>query len=277
MFNGTALGAVPSLPDAWTGAVTYTLQLYFDFSGYSDMAIGLGAMLGIRLPINFNSPYKATDIADFWRRWHMTLTRFFTSYIYMPLAVRSTRRHGIGTIDAPALAYMRTVAIPVLATFFLAGLWHGAGWNFVVFGLVHGTALCIFRGWRMAGLPVLPQPLAWAATMIVVITGMVLFRADSLGTALTILRNMVAGGGGFAGYAALPWIAALGAVALLAPNTQELMHRFPMSTDDVFIARGGRWRLEWRDNAAGIVAAALTFCIAVLSITRASQFLYYQF
>jgi alginate O-acetyltransferase complex protein AlgI len=105
----------------------------------------------------------------------------------------------------------------------------------------------------------------------------VLFRADSLGTALTILRNMVAGGGGFAGYAALPWIAALGAVALLAPNTQELMHRFPISTDDVFVARGGRWRLEWRDNAAGIVAAALTFCIAVLSITRASQFLYYQF
>jgi alginate O-acetyltransferase complex protein AlgI len=277
VFNGAALGAVPSLPDAWTGAITYTLQLYFDFSGYSDMAIGLGAMLGIRLPINFNSPYKATDIADFWRRWHMTLTRFFTSYIYMPLAVRSTRRHGIGAADAPALAYMRTVAIPVLVTFFLAGLWHGAGWNFVVFGLVHGTALCIFRGWRMGGLPLLPRPLASAATMLVVIAGMVLFRADSLGTALTILRSMVAGGGGFADYAALAWMVGLGAVALLAPNTQELMHRFPVSSDDIFVAGSGRWRLEWRDNAAGIVAAALTFCIAVLSITRASQFLYYQF
>ena len=95
----------------------------------------------------------------------------------MPLAVRSTRRHGIGTTDAPALALYEDRGHPGVVTFFLAGLWHGAGWNFVVFGLVHGTGLCIFRGWRMAGLPVLPQPLAWAATMIVVITGMVLFRA----------------------------------------------------------------------------------------------------
>ena len=277
VFNGAAHGAALSVADAWAGAVAYTLQLYFDFSGYSDMAIGLGAMLGIRLPINFNSPYKATNIADFWSRWHMTLTRFFTNYIYLPLAVRGTRRQRADAAGDPTLDYVRVVLIPVLATFLFAGLWHGAGWNFVVFGLLHGTALCIFRGWRMAGMPAPPKPLAWAVTMLVVVAGMVLFRADSLGTALAILRDMVAGAGSFTGYAALPWIVALGAIALFAPNTQELMHRFPISVDEVFVARGGRWRLEWRDDAAGTIAAALVFCIAALSITRASQFLYYQF
>ena len=276
VFNGAAHGAVLSVADAWAGAVTYTLQLYFDFSGYSDMAIGLGAMLGIRLPINFNSPYKATNIADFWSRWHMTLTRFFTNYIYLPLAVRGTRRQRADAAGDPTLDYVRIVLIPVLATFLFAGLWHGAGWNFVVFGLLHGIALCIFRGWRMAGMPAPPKPLAWAATMLVVVAAL-LFRADSLGTALAILRDMVAGAGSFTGYAALPWIVALGTIALFAPNTQELMHRFPISVDEVFVARGGRWRLEWRDDAAGTIAAALVFCIAALSITRASQFLYYQF
>jgi D-alanyl-lipoteichoic acid acyltransferase DltB (MBOAT superfamily) len=277
LFNGAAHGTSFSALDAWSGAVAYTLQLYFDFSGYSDMALGIGYAFGIRLPLNFNSPYKALDIADFWRRWHMTLTRFFTNYVYLPLAVRAGR----GPAVSATQRFLRAVAGPVLVTFLLAGLWHGAGWNFVVFGLVHGIALCIFYAWRKALMPALPRPLAWAATMFVVVVGMVLFRANDLTTAISVLGDMAGFGtasDAAPSYAVLPWIVVLGAIVLAAPNTQEIMHRFSVSTDDAADhVRIGRFTLEWREDTAGVVAAAMILCVAMLSITRASQFLYYQF
>ena len=232
----------------WAGAVTYTLQLYFDFSGYSDMAIGLGAMLGIRLPINFNRLIKPRTLpisgrvaipADAARRFFNDLS------IYLPLAVRSTRRKRVDAADDPTLeSRVRVVLIPVLATFLWASGTAPAG-NFVVFGLLHGIALCIFRGWRMAGMPAPPKPLA-AATMLVVVAGMVLFRADSLGHRARDPARHGSRAGSSTGYAALPWIVALGAIALFAPNTQELMTAFPSAStrSSSLVAAAGGWNGE---------------------------------
>ena len=158
---------------AWIGALAYTFQLYFDFSGYSDMAIGISLMFGIFLPLNFNSPYKATSIIDFWRRWHMTLSQFLRDYLYIPLG---GNRHG------RALRYVN-----LMITMLLGGLWHGAAWTFVVWGALHGAYLCINHAWnnygpeRSAALcarwPISPRLML---TFLPVVVAWVFFRADSM-------------------------------------------------------------------------------------------------
>src|SRR6195952_3334913 len=133
----------PTFDQAWLGALAYTFQLYFDFSGYSDMAIGISLMFGIFLPLNFNSPYKATSIIDFWRRWHMTLSQFLRDYLYIPLG---GNRHG------RTLRYAN-----LMITMLLGGLWHGAAWTFVVWGALHGAYLCINHAWKRFGPEVAPR------------------------------------------------------------------------------------------------------------------------
>src|SRR4029078_9582961 len=134
VFHLANIGVTPTFWEAWTGAFIYSFQLYFDFSGYSDMAIGLACLFGISLPINFNSPYKATNIIDFWRRWHITLSRFLRDYLYIPLG-----GHRLGS----GRRYANLVI-----TMLLGGLWHGASWTFVVWGGLHGVYLMINHGWR---------------------------------------------------------------------------------------------------------------------------------
>ena len=133
----------PTFDQAWIGALAYTFQLYFDFSGYSDMAIGISLMFGIFLPLNFNSPYKATSIIDFWRRWHMTLSQFLRDYLYIPLG---------GNRRGPVLRYVN-----LMITMLLGGLWHGAAWTFVVWGALHGAYLCINHAWNNYGPKVAPR------------------------------------------------------------------------------------------------------------------------
>lgn len=161
--------------EAWVGALSYTMQLYFDFSGYSDMAIGLGLMFNIRLSINFNSPYKSTSISDFWRRWHITLSNFLRDYLYIPLG--GSRRGEIRRYTN------------LLITMLLGGLWHGAGWTFVIWGGLHGLYLCINHAWRQLNKP-LPKFLAWTITFLAIIVGWVLFRAKNLPDAIEILQAM---------------------------------------------------------------------------------------
>lgn len=157
--------------DAWLLALSYTYQLYFDFSGYSDMAIGLGMMFGFALPVNFNSPYKAASISDFWRRWHMTLSSFLRDYLYRPLG--GNRRGALRTY------------LNLLITMLLGGLWHGAGWTFVIWGGVHGLALAANRFW--SGLNIrTPMAIAWLITFFFVVNAWVIFRAPDLRTALQI-------------------------------------------------------------------------------------------
>jgi D-alanyl-lipoteichoic acid acyltransferase DltB (MBOAT superfamily) len=208
-----AAGSVGFL-DAWRGAIAYTMQLYFDFSGYSDMAIGLAMMFNIRLPDNFNSPYKSLNIVDFWRRWHMTLSRFLRDYLYIPLG---GNRKGEGRRQ-----------LNLMLTMLLGGIWHGAGWNFAAWGAYHGALLTINHAWEKRG-TALPTWLARFATFIAVVVGWVMFRASSINVAADRLRSMA----GFAPASApppRPWSVVSGQVVILAallvfvavaPNTKQ--------------------------------------------------------
>ncbi len=162
--------------DAWITSLAYTFQLYFDFSGYSDMAIGAALLFNIKLPVNFNSPYKAVSIQDFWKRWHMTLTNFLTRYIYIPLG---------GSHKGPVRTY-----INILIVFFISGFWHGAGWTFIIWGMLHGFAMVINRFWSRAGFA-LPKWLGWFITFQFVNATWVFFRAPSVADAITVLKSMV--------------------------------------------------------------------------------------
>jgi len=171
-FDG---GEPLALFEAWGASLSYTLQLYYDFSGYSDMAIGAALMFNIRLPVNFNSPYKALNIQDFWRRWHMTLSRWLRDYLYIPLG---GNRRVAGRIY-----------VNLMATFVLGGLWHGAGWTFVLWGALHGVALCVHRLWSSCGIK-MPAPLALLSTFMFVNFAWVLFRAEDMATAQQMLQGM---------------------------------------------------------------------------------------
>ena len=171
-------GATLSTLDAWRGVLAYTLQIYFDFSAYCDMAIGVSRMLNIVLPVNFESPYKSLSISDFWRRWHMTLSRFLRDYLYVPLG---------GNRRGPARRYAN-----LMATMVLGGFWHGAGWTFLTWGLLHGSYLCVHHAWRAGpGRFVrLPAALSWAFTFLAVMVAWVFFRAADMRGALGILGAM---------------------------------------------------------------------------------------
>jgi alginate O-acetyltransferase complex protein AlgI len=262
--------------EAWVGAISYTFQLYFDFSGYSDMAIGLGLMFNIYLPINFNSPYKAISIIDFWRRWHITLSNFLRDYLYIPLG--GSRR---GTIRR---------YVNLMTTMLLGGLWHGAGWTFVVWGGLHGAYLCVNHAWRKLNLS-FPAWLGWTITFVAVVFSWVLFRATSFHdamemiAALTGIKGIVLPGNpqgklsflkelgwqiqGWKSFTYLPEIngsknlSLLVLVALMvfvtrSPNTQEILQTIKPT-----------W---WWAMAVGIVTS-----FSLLSLNRVSEFLYFQF
>jgi len=163
--------------EAWVASLSFTFQLYFDFSGYSDMAIGASLLFNIRLPINFNSPYKALDIQEFWRRWHITLSRFLRDYLYIPLGGNRIR---------PSRTYLN-----IFVTFLLGGFWHGASWMFIIWGALHGIALIINRAWQRLGLR-LPSVLAWLVTFTFVNVAWVFFRAKDMSAAMKVLGGMMA-------------------------------------------------------------------------------------
>ncbi len=182
--HGMTIGTLPTIYEAWCGALAYTLQIYFDFSGYTDMALGIALMFGIRLPINFNSPYKATSIIEFWRRWHITLSTFLRDYLYIPLG---------GNRNGKLRRY-----INLFATMLLGGLWHGAGWTFVVWGALHGAYLTLNHLWRelVAEQYLRPFPRWLGAlaggtlTFIAVVAAWVVFRSNDLAQASTLLKAM---------------------------------------------------------------------------------------
>lgn len=275
IFDATRDGATPSAFVAWSGALAYTFQIYFDFSGYSDMAVGLSKMFGIDLPLNFNSPYKSLNIIDFWRRWHMTLSQFLRDYLYIALG---GNRHG---------RIRRYVNL--LTTMLLGGLWHGANWTFVVWGALHGIYLVMNHAWQAVASrsPFSGGLVGRAAgvllTFIAVIVAWVFFRAESLDSATTMLGSMfglsAAPAQGstfsavFAGYAVPPdsleylgGLMSLGlAVAWLLPNSQELVETY---------------RAAIIRNSASIVGSAtvLVLLIAAINATRGvSEFIYFNF
>ncbi|MDT3536094.1 MBOAT family protein [Cronobacter malonaticus] len=172
---GFAPGVEHDFYSAWVTSLSYTFQLYFDFSGYCDMAIGAALLFNIWLPINFNSPYKSLDIQDFWRRWHITLGRYLRDYLYIPLG---------GNRCAVPRMYFN-----LFITFVLGGLWHGASWMFVIWGVMHGGALVVHRMWKNANLE-MPNALAWLITFLYVDLAWVFFRAHSVDDAMRIIKAM---------------------------------------------------------------------------------------
>ena len=232
---------------AWATSLSYAHQLYFDFSGYTDMAIGSAYLFNIVLPLNFNSPYKALNIQDFWRRWHMTLSRWLRDYLYIPLG---GNRYGDG----------RTY-LNLFLTFLLGGLWHGAGWTFVLWGAMHGAGTALHKFWQSFGIA-LPRWLAWFVTFNFVNVAWVFFRARDFDDAIKVLSGM-AGLNGFALGREVPntalWLSlAFMFVVVLAPNSMELRQKF--KPDRVFTA-----------------ITVVLILVALFSIDRVSEFLYFQF
>ncbi|HEY3990254.1 MAG TPA: MBOAT family O-acyltransferase [Acidobacteriaceae bacterium] len=288
------LGALP----AWIGVLSYTIQLYFDFSGYSDMAIGLARMVSIRFPMNFASPYKAANIIDFWSRWHMTLTRYVTVYLYNPMSLWVNRRRiakgkkvsrkGSATLGG----FTSMVAFPTMVAMILIGVWHGAGTQFLLFGLFHGVYLTVNHAWRIfskkpaIGPSMLRARINHAAsvllTLFCVIVGQVLFRADSTSGAFAMLASM-AGRGGLGLHALAPLakpvllLPPLFAAVWLLPNTQQILSHFG-SDEGTGPQPGvlGRWLL-WRPDMAWAVAMALALIACMAFMEDTSRFLYFQF
>jgi D-alanyl-lipoteichoic acid acyltransferase DltB (MBOAT superfamily) len=208
VFAGAAT-SVPTLIDAWHGALAFSFQLFLDFSAYSEMAIGLGLMLGVRFPDNFDMPYRATDLSAFWRRWHITLSQLVRDYLYIPLG---GSRHG-----------WRTYVVATLVSMGLCGLWHGAGWTFVTWGLMHGAGLVACRAWQRSG-RALPLPIAWALTMLFVLVGWVLFRSPDFGTAANMLQGLAGLGGAIGPTVTVrPILMGAFAASVLVPSTQRLV------------------------------------------------------
>jgi alginate O-acetyltransferase complex protein AlgI len=256
----------PSFDQAWIGALAYTFQLYFDFSGYSDMAIGISLMFGVFLPLNFNSPYKARNIIDFWRRWHMTLSQFLRDYLYIPLG---------GNRRGPMLRYVN-----LMLTMALGGLWHGAAWTFVAWGVLHGAYLCINHAWNHFGPAIAPrlaraaEVAAFILTFLSVVVAWVFFRADSMASALWVLSSMadpsrlVLGRGEMA-YAA--FIALYAGIAWFAPNTQAIMG-YDHRNRSV-----GQTLGAWRIRPALLYASAAVLAFGILGIQQHSEFIYFRF
>ncbi|NRF66501.1 MBOAT family protein [Aquincola sp. S2] len=274
VFRPADGGALPGMGEAWLGALAYTLQIYFDFSGYSDMAIGLSWLFNIRLPFNFDSPYQARSISDFWRRWHISLSTFLRDYLYIPLG---GNRHG------PARRYLN-----LATTMLLGGLWHGAGWTFVIWGGLHGLYLALNHGFRAllgaahASLERqwLYRSASWLLTLLVVVLAWVFFRAETLGGALRMLQAMA----GFGATSATPvqlwqaglhasagawWCLALGAVALWAPNSNRIGERLLAELEKP---------AAWRPMLAGAALAATTLLLLVnVARDSVSAFIYFNF
>lgn len=251
-----------SLVDAWKGILAYTFQLYFDFSGYSDMAIGISKLFHINMPANFNSPYKSTSIIDFWRKWHMTLSSFLKDYIYIPLG---GSKHG-------DFKKLRNVLIVML----VCGIWHGSGYTFLVWGLWHGFFLILNHAWRIWAPTTfkndnfLWNSIGWASTFLIVVIGWVFFKSPSLSIASQLLSKMFFGNlNSFAFDKTWVTITAAFAFSVLGPNTQEI---FEQESEK----NSSRWFL-WKPNFFWAIILACMLSFAIARIQPMSPFLYWQF
>ena len=278
LFEASSLANPMHAQDAWLGTLSFTFQLYFDFSGYSDMAIGLARMFGIVLPLNFFSPYKAASITEFWRRWHMTLSRFLRDYLYIPLGGNRRgefRRH-----------------VNLVLTMLIGGFWHGAAWTFVLWGLFHGVCLAVNHLWhafwevrrRPAFLPKwLTAPASRAITFFLIVIGWVLFRAPDIHGARHVLEAMF-GWGTAAGTPFLLksnlwfWLAGLLAFVWLLPNTAQIFSRHQPCPGIVKteIPETVRW-YHWNMGMTKAWLCALMLGLAILALSKSGEFLYYNF
>ena len=278
-MNPVFAGGEPQLLQAWLGMLAYTFQLYFDFSGYSDMAIGVSRLFGFTIPINFNSPYKAVSVSDFWQRWHISLSQFLKNYLYIPLG---------GNRSGQLMRYRNLVL-----TMLLGGLWHGANWTFVVWGGLHGLYLCVQHGWQTfrkgkgRNKPVSPFGAASrllacrVLTFIAVMVAWCFFRAPDVSSALAVLAGM-AGLNGISmveGVDGLGYfmLAASAVIAFWLPNTNELFLSQGSSTENGAPPALALFRANWSPSLRWGFTIGLIFALCLLSIEKTQDFIYAQF
>ena len=278
VFKLAAMQGILASIDCWIGVLAYTFQLYFDFSGYSDMAIGLSYCFGFRLPLNFDSPYQATSIVDFWRRWHISLSRFLKKYLYFPLG---GNRHGV-------LMRYRNLFL----TMVLGGLWHGAGWNFVIWGALHGFYLAanhlyrdLLKHWNLTA----PRNAftdfgGWALTMFAVVIAWVFFRAQDFTTASWMLGRMFGFATEvrpgldpdqmFASGDKFLWIAFVAGLAFLAPNSHQYFSRYQPALEETTPSK-----IKWRPSFLhGTLLGLMVFLVALKYFSlEPTTFLYFNF
>jgi alginate O-acetyltransferase complex protein AlgI len=287
---------------ATIGALAYCLQLYFDFSGYSDMALGLARMFSINFPLNFNSPFKAESIIDFWQRWHMTLSHYIMTYLYTPLqlwirARRQARGKGVSRRDiGTPSGFLSLIAFPMMLTLFIAGVWHGAGFQFIVYGLLHGFYLTVNHAWRLLFHKRVPEarpiPLVKVMkrlssiliTFACVLVSFVVFRSTGMTHAVSIFSSM-AGMHRDASFS-LPGSLALKfgklvvgfAIVWFLPNTQQILSRFkPSLQESAWEPRTAPERLIWLPNIGWAVSFGCLLLLALWNMQDPSTFLYFQF
>ncbi len=294
VFEASSAGVPIPLIEAWVGALSYTFQIYFDFSAYSDMAIGIGLMLGVRLPVNFFSPYKAANIIDFWRRWHITLSRFLRDYLYIPLG---------GNQKGIARRFTNLLLVMILG-----GLWHGANWTFVIWGMLHGVALILNHFWNWLRKPAksVNQGSNWFGRIILflfLVVSWVFFRAESVDDAINIVSGMIGMNGFvlpetylerfglagkyleelgvqfetgylFLGINQIVILISLLAIVWFFPNTMEwskyeFKGKFPKNTYFSSIL--------WQPTKIWSVALSLLALLSLVYMSRAGEFIYFQF
>ena len=260
-----------NLIEAWATSLSYTFQLYFDFSGYCDMAIGISLMFNIKLPINFNSPYKALNIQDFWRRWHMTLSRFLRDYIYIPLG---------GNRKGEFRTYTN-----LLATFLIGGLWHGAGWTFIIWGALHGIALAIHRFWQSLGFK-MNKILAWFITFNFINITWIFFRAKDFESAIKVLGSMFSLDNVVLSEKLLSKFEFLREIGInggkvfidIQAKTNEMFIYIIISFILVFLFNNSMERLkEFKLNNKTVLLSVFCMIYSILSLNKISEFLYFNF
>ncbi|PCI31719.1 MAG: membrane-bound O-acyltransferase family protein [Alphaproteobacteria bacterium] len=308
-FSAVAIGQQLDFFQSWGGVLSYTLQLYFDFSGYSDMAIGGARLFGIKLPLNFHSPYKSLNITEFWRRWHITLSRFLRDYVYIALG---------GNKKGKLRRYVN-----LFATMLLGGLWHGAGWTFVIWGALHGCYLIINHFWHFItnklNLLFLKNSkiwrcFSWLLTFTAVVVGWVFFRATDFNSAILLLKGMTGMhgvslpnglavqlggfgeflnergvnftlGGGRNFVMTYLWVIVLLPVAVAWPNTQQIMEKFEPSFDKIFDNPMTTFmsnnilmrRIKFNFSYRWAFTLAIISTLGILALSEVSEFLYFQF
>ena len=279
-YNAILQDMQPSLWASWLGALAYTFQLYFDFSGYSDMAVGVSLLFGIWLPFNFNSPFKATSIIDFWQRWHITLTKYVGEYLYVPVTLHFMR--SITTRNA-AIEVLSSI-IPTIFVFLILGLWHGANWTFVMFGFMHGCYLVVNHLWRKAfprtkakqRYPYLKNIVGWVLTFTAVNFADVMFRSDSVATAVEVFKGML-GFNGIGFDITENWLAAYGLVLFVTALAFPIVLLLPNSTS---MEATYNKRIA-NDHTLNLSLIGSCLCVigllCYLTLNQQSPFLYFQF
>jgi D-alanyl-lipoteichoic acid acyltransferase DltB (MBOAT superfamily) len=323
LYGQAAAGVPQSMTEAWIAALGFTLQIYFDFSGYTDMALGLARFFGIKLPVNFNSPLKARNIVDFWLRWHVSLTRFLTAYIYNPMTLALTRRRMaqgkaiFGGRNTNISAFLSLLAMPTILTMLISGIWHGAGYTYILWGLMHGVLLCINHAWRLIRPRIWSDtktynrrmaPVGFLLTFVSVVFAMVLFRAPTVSAAALLWKGMLGSYGASLPQAVFSRLGSLGEVlttlgvhpawtsgavlveatarisvllviALTLPNTLEILAPYEPALG-VKPAKAPTLivrSLTWKPSGTWAFGVACVALAGVLSLGELSEFLYWQF